>query len=70
MFLPNRQRKGPDRYYPAKLAVFAVGVALLLSGIRLERTWLINVAIGVLAVAVLLRFLPQKKPDDGGESDS
>jgi len=70
MFLPSRQRKGPDRYYVPKVAVFAVGVALLLIGIRLERPWLVNVAIGVLAVAVLLRFLPQKLTDDRGESDS
>ncbi|MGD8727367.1 MAG: hypothetical protein PVH40_06960 [Gemmatimonadales bacterium] len=61
MFLPSRERKGPDRYYTAKLTLLIAGVALLLVGVRLDNGWLANAAIGVLAVAVLLRLLPQRQ---------
>jgi len=70
MFLPSGGRKGPDRYYTAKLAIFVVGVVVMLAGIRLDKGWLVNVAIGVLAVAVLLRFLPQESTDPDADSDA
>jgi uncharacterized membrane protein YhaH (DUF805 family) len=70
MFLPSRGRKGTDRYYPAKLVIFIVGVALVLTGIRLHKSWLVNVAIGVFAVAFLLRFLPQKSKDPGTNTNT
>ena len=70
MILPSRGRKGRDRYYRAKLTIFAAGTLLLLAGIRLGKDWLVNVAIGVLAAAVVLRFLPQKQADDVGDSDT
>ena len=70
MFLPSRGRKGPDHYYAAKLAIFVVGVVVMLAGVRLDKGWLVNVAIGVLAVAVLLRFLPQKSTDPDADSDA
>jgi uncharacterized membrane protein YhaH (DUF805 family) len=70
MFLPSRGRKGRDRYYPAKLAVFIVGTVLLLAGIRLDNGWLINGAITVLAVAVLIRLLPQKPTGPDTDADS
>lgn len=65
MFFPSRERKGPDPYYPAKLVLFIVGTGLLLTGVRLERDWMIYVAIGVLVVAGLLRFLPRGSEDRG-----
>lgn len=70
MFLPSRGRKGPDRYYPAKAAILILGTGLLLAGIRSDTGWLVTVAIGLLAVAVLLRFLPQNPSDDDADSDS
>lgn len=65
MFFASRERKGPDRYYPAKLMLFIVGAGLLLLGIRLEWNWVVYVAIGVLVVAGLLRFLPHSSQDRG-----
>jgi hypothetical protein len=70
MFVPSRGRKGPDRYYPAKAAILIVGAGLLLAGVRSDTGWLINVAIGLLAAAVVLRFLPQKPTDNDADSDS
>jgi hypothetical protein len=69
MFLPSRGRKGSDHYYPAKAVILIVGAGLLLAGVRSDTGWLINVAIGLLAVAVILRFLPQKPSEDDADSD-
>jgi hypothetical protein len=69
MILPSRGRKGPDRYYPVKAAILIVGAGLLLAGVRSDTGWLINIAIGLLAVAVILRFLPQKPSSNDADSD-
>lgn len=39
-----------------RTVAFAVGAGLALAGIALDLTWLVNVAIGVLLLAFLLRF--------------
>jgi len=52
-------RTGPDKYLPWKLGAFVIGVALILLGDRLGLRWMIWIAIGILAIAFLLRFLPE-----------
>jgi len=59
MFLPSRSRSGPDKYLPWKTITLVVGVVLILAAYRLDRPWLVWVAIGVLALGFVLRFLPQ-----------
>lgn len=58
MFLPSRSRTGPDKFLRWKTVTLVVGVGLILAAYRLERSWLVWVAIGVLAVGFVLRFLP------------
>ncbi len=67
MFRPSRSRRGPDKYLPWKTAALIAGIALILLGDRLGARWLVWVAIGVLAVAVVLRFLP--KDSSNGDSE-
>jgi drug/metabolite transporter (DMT)-like permease len=52
---------------PWKTAALIAGIALILLGDRLGARWLVWVAIGVLAVAVVLRFLP--KDSSNGDSE-
>ena len=51
-------RTGPDKYLPWKMGGLIIGVALILLGERLGLRWMIWIAIGILAIAFLLRFLP------------
>lgn len=64
MFFPSQHRRGSDRFYRVKFALFIAGTAAILTGIRWELNWPVNVGIGILAVAVVLRFLPQRKRDE------
>jgi hypothetical protein len=59
MFLPSRSRTGPDKFLPWKTITLVVGVVLILAAYRLDSSWLVWVAIGVLALGFVLRFLPQ-----------
>ncbi len=57
MLWASRSRRGPDRFYRLKLALFVLAGALILLGVRLENTWVIWSAVGVLLLAVGLRVL-------------
>lgn len=57
-FRPSRERRGPDPRLHLKILLFVIGAALGIAGMVLERTWLIALAIVLLAVGVLLRLLP------------
>jgi hypothetical protein len=54
MFFP-RSRRGPDRFLRWKIALFAAASVLIYFGIRLERSWVLWGAIGLLLAAVALR---------------
>jgi hypothetical protein len=47
-----------------KAWAFGVGLTAALLGMALERRWLVWVAVAILAVAFLLRFLTQPASDD------
>jgi len=64
VFFPSQHRGGSDRFYRVKFALFVVGTAAILAGIRWDLSWPVNVGIGILAIAVILRFLPQRKRDE------
>lgn len=55
----RRGRGGPDRFVYWKLALFFLGAGFLVAGMATGRDWAVAVAIGVLALGLLLRFLPQ-----------
>ncbi len=64
----DRSRGRPMRYLEWRVGLFSAGAVLAVVGIALEQSWMINVAIGVLVIGVLLRFLLKWRPparDDG-----
>ena len=59
MFRPTRDRsRADDPLVLWKLRLFGVGAALALAGIGFEVRWVVWCGIGVLAIGLLLRFLP------------
>lgn len=70
MFLANRGRQGPDPSLRLRAALFVVGAGFVLAGIRVEQPWAVNVGIGVLLVAVIVRLIVRRRTqreeaDDG-----
>lgn len=67
LFRPRRDpAAGPDVWLPLKMALFVTGAAAAMAGIALNRDWLVNVAIGLLLLGFLLRFVG---PRPGGPPD-
>ncbi len=58
----DRTRQAGD-YLEWKVRIFTVGAVLAAAGMYLQEDWLVGVATVVLAVGVLLRFLPGAPPD-------
>ena len=61
--LIDRRPDRPVRHLEARIALFGAGAILALVGMAMEQSWLINVAIGVLIVGILVRFLPGPKQE-------
>lgn len=61
----SRRRSGPDRFVRLKVATLIVGGVLGLVGMRAGNSVLVGVAIVVVLVGFLLRFLPAHRPPDG-----
>jgi hypothetical protein len=61
IFRPSRARRD-DRFLDQKMLIFAVGAVVAIGGMAFELGWLVYVAIGIFAIGLLLRFLP-----DGGK---
>ena len=49
-----------SRYMQVKVGLSAIGLILLIWGIRTDDTWLRWVAIGFLIASVLMRLLPKR----------
>lgn len=65
MFRPSRTQRSAA-WLQARMALFVAGAACGLAGMLADRTWLINIGIGLLIVGLLLRFLPEREnPSDG-----
>ena len=47
----------PDRFFAIKAVLFVVGASLGIAGMVAEAGWLVWVAIGVLAVAIVVRMV-------------
>lgn len=69
LFRPRRDpAAGPDLWLPLKMALFVTGAAAAMAGIALHRDWLVNVAIGLLLLGFLLRFVgPREGPPTAGD---
>ena len=64
LFLISRKARGPDPYLAAKVAIFCIGVVVAFLGIKLNRSWIISFAIGILLVGFILRFFPRERPPE------
>jgi uncharacterized membrane protein len=53
--------RGPVRHLEWRIRLFGVGAILAVVGMAAEQPWLINLAIVVLVIGVLLRFLPEQR---------
>lgn len=53
----DRSRRRPRAHLEWRIRLFGVGAILAVAGIATESRWLINVAIAVLALGALLRFV-------------
>jgi hypothetical protein len=62
MFLDRGRRDEPGRFVGLKVGLFFAGAAVLLAGMVMERDVLVAVAIGILGVGFLLRFLERRDP--------
>ncbi len=61
MFRPSRKsREGEDRFLAWKVRLFVTGAVAAFAGMAMSLSWLVWVGIAVLAVAVVLRFLPPR----------
>ena len=58
MSLFHGRSKGPDPYLDWKVRIFTVAAVLGLGGMYFEERWMGVGAIGLLASAMALRFLP------------
>ena len=63
-FRVSREKRGPGPYLAAKVAIFCIGVVVAFIGIKLDRSWIISVAIGILLVGFILRFFPRERPPE------
>jgi hypothetical protein len=66
--IPSRRRDRPVRHLQWRMRTFALGAVLALFGMSRGIDWLVDVAIGVLVLGFLLRFLPEADedgPDEG-----
>jgi hypothetical protein len=66
-FITRRSGRGPDPWLLAKVRFFAIGAALALGGILLDSDLMVWGAMAVLAVGILLRFLPAPQPEGEAE---
>jgi hypothetical protein len=65
----SSRRRGPDPFYRWKVTVFTIGAAVGLAAIVTEHDWLILVAVPVLAIGLVLRWLRRPDPDDPEEDE-
>jgi hypothetical protein len=63
-FRVSREKRGPDPYLSAKVAIFCIGVVVAFIGMKLDKSWIISLAIGILLVGFILRFFPRERPPE------
>ena len=70
MFLASRGRPGHDPSLRLRAALLVVGAGFVLAGIRVGKPWAVNVGIGVLLVAVIVRLVVRHRAQrEDGEAD-
>lgn len=69
----SRRRGSHAAHLEWRIRIFGVGAILGIAGMIAEMRWMIWIALGVLMVGFLLRFLPGEDEaggDDAGKNDS
>lgn len=70
MFFSSRRRGGPDLHLDWKVRIFFAGALIAFIGMVLDSSLLVLVAIAVLLLGVLFRFLPSgNRGGPDGEED-
>jgi uncharacterized membrane protein YuzA (DUF378 family) len=69
-FRPSRRRLGPDPHLQLKMGLFMAAAAAALVGMLTGNSLFIYLAIGLLAVGVLLRLRRGPQDDDEHEEDA
>jgi len=68
-FISQRRPRGPGRFLQWKVWLFSLGAILLLVGMARNIDLLVGAAIGVLAVAFLLRFFERDEDEDAADEE-
>lgn len=61
MFRPTRENRGEDRFFEVKAIVLVLGASLGIAGMIYQIDWLIWTAIAVVAAAIILRLIIDRK---------
>jgi len=70
MFFSRRRPTRSDRLLPLKIATLLVGGVLGLAGMRAGNSLLVGLAIVVVVIGFLLRFLPHRDPEADAKDSS
>lgn len=68
MVFLDRSRSREVAHLEWRIRLFGVGAILAVLGMYFEMPWMINVAIGVLVLGFLLRFVPSGSRGDADAS--
>lgn len=63
MFRPDRSRNRPVEHLEWRVRLLGAGAILAVVGMYFDEAWLIWVAIGILVVGLLMRFVPGRDAD-------
>lgn len=66
----RRGAGGPGHHLQVRLILFVIGATLAVAGMAMEQEWLMNVAIAVLIVGFVLRFVPERGGSGGPSTGS
>ncbi|HET7230880.1 MAG TPA: hypothetical protein VFJ16_12800 [Longimicrobium sp.] len=68
-FVSQKRHQGPGRFLQWKVWLFSLGAILLLVGMARSIDLLVFAAIGVLAIAFILRFFEKEDEEDAYDDD-
>jgi hypothetical protein len=68
-FVSQKRHRGPGRFLQLKVWLFSLGAILLLVGMARSIDLLVFAAIGVLAIAFVLRFFEKDDDEDTDDYD-
>lgn len=67
---PSRGRRGEDPHLQTKMRIFAAGAVIAVTGIATGRSWLVWVAVAILAFGAVLGLVGRSKGGSGEPRDN